>query len=83
MRVTVIPSDKAVYIDDEVLFFDFECDENIHAIQWMSSFGVIEYKHHNRTEEFSDANIVQCFIDAFNAEKTRIDEEILSTSEEE
>jgi len=74
MRVTVIPSDKSIYIDNEVLFFDFECDENIHAIQWQDSKGIIEYKHHNKTEEFSEISKIQYFIDAFNTEKTRLTE---------
>lgn len=75
MIVTVIPSDKAIYVDGNVLFFDFECSDNIHAIQWKDENGIIEYKYHSKTEEFSDINVIQYFIDVFNAEKTRIDEE--------
>ena len=46
MRVTVIPIDKAVYIDDNIAFFDFVVDPEIptiHAIQWHDTYGHIEH----------------------------------------
>ena len=46
MRVTVIPADKAVYIDNDVAFFEFVVDPEIptiHAIQWNNTYGHIEH----------------------------------------
>jgi hypothetical protein len=46
MRVTIIPSDKMVYIDNDAIQFDFVVDSDIptiHAIQWNGTFGHIEH----------------------------------------
>lgn len=72
MRVTVITKDKAIYLDNEVLFFDFEINPEIHAIQWDGDHGVIEYLHGSKTESFNDISVIQPFIDAFSKEKEKI-----------
>lgn len=46
MRLTIIPSDKAVYVD-EVAYFPLEWEGtpvDVHALQWFESYGWIEYK---------------------------------------
>ena len=46
MRVTVLPADRAVYINNTVVFFDFVVDSEIptiHAIQWHDTYGHIEH----------------------------------------
>ena len=44
-RLTVIPSDGAVYIDQDVwLNLDLSfCPPNVHALQWSDGAGRIEY----------------------------------------
>ena len=42
-NVTVVMADKLIIVDGIGLQFDFQTDESIHAIQWHSGFGEIEY----------------------------------------
>lgn len=43
-RVTVVPGDKLIIVDDEALVFDFPAPENMHALQWHGASGEIEWK---------------------------------------
>jgi len=50
MRVTIIPVDKAVYIDQDVVVFDYVLDADIstiHAVQWNGTTGHIEHIDEN------------------------------------
>jgi hypothetical protein len=45
MKLTIIPADKAVYVDD-LVFSNLDLSfipENIHALQWRNDLGWIEY----------------------------------------
>lgn len=41
-RVTIIPSDNLVIVGDQIRKFEFEIDENYHAVQWDGEKGFIE-----------------------------------------
>ncbi len=44
MNVTIIPSDGAVYVDGFAFFgLSFAAPEDVHALQWKSSKGWIEF----------------------------------------
>lgn len=51
MRLTIIPDDSAVGVDEEFFFpIDLsQMDLSIHAVQWYGEYGEIEYK--TRLEE--------------------------------
>ena len=66
MRVTIIPSDKTVYVDSNVAIFNFVVDSQIptiHAIQWYDTEGTIEHiDEQNRmiaVEKIHSINFVQ------------------------
>ena len=42
--LTIVPEDKAVVVDGMGFTFDFVVDPDIHAIQWDTDSGHIEYK---------------------------------------
>jgi hypothetical protein len=45
MKLTIIPSDKAVYVDG-ISFLDLnltQIPENVHALQWLNDAGFIEF----------------------------------------
>lgn len=44
MRITIVPSDQTVIVDGVPKVFPFECDENVHAVQWHETYGFVEYK---------------------------------------
>ena len=43
-HVTVVPSDSVIIVDGIGYNFEFNCDQNIHAIQWHDGSGHVEYK---------------------------------------
>lgn len=71
MRVTVVPEDKTIIVDGEVLQFAFTADANIHAIQWYGDHGTVEKKI-GPAEAISDFAAVQPFVAAHAAEADRI-----------
>jgi len=81
MRVTVIPSDRKIYVDGEILELNFQCDANIHAIQWYGTYGVIELINGTGSKEINNIDDIQYFIDAFNVEKARLALEAEATNE--
>jgi len=42
--LTIVPEDKTVVVDGNGFTFDFVIDPDIHAIQWDTDSGYIEYK---------------------------------------
>jgi hypothetical protein len=66
MKVTVIPSDRMIYLDGVAKICRFKCDKDIHAIQFNGDSGYIEYKNHNKVEEFSGFDKVKYFVDIYN-----------------
>ena len=54
MKITIIPSDQAVY-KDGVSYFDLTLNSipiDVHALQWDNNAGHIEYKNHVKPNEF-------------------------------
>lgn len=54
-RVTIIPADGAVYLDEYVYidldFSDCGIPDDVHALQWMIDSGEIEFVHSEDTDE--------------------------------
>lgn len=76
MHVTVIAIDKLVLVDDEALELpDFDFDEALHAIQFDGQQGHIEFATTDggiTTAPVSEFE-VQPYVDAWKAEKARLD----------
>ncbi len=71
-RLTVIPSDKIVCIDDVCAFIDSDfpwIESNIHAIQWdeVKQTGHIEYTDGTSNRVINNIKKYQSAIDLFNA----------------
>lgn len=88
-RVTVVPEDRIVIVDNTVLRFDFnlvEGHENMHALQYnvTSGSGHIEFEDSSNKEITADAYEVQVapYVTAWEAEKTRREEEAAAAEEE-
>jgi len=92
MRVTIIPEDKWIRKDDvsaHLPEWNFN-DPDIHAIQWYSDHGEIEWKNPQRNESITDDSILQPYITALDeyllalslgpqgSQQSQNDEEILS-----
>lgn len=73
MKISIIPADKTIVIDGVALVFDFPIfSTKVHAIQWNGTSGNIEYTKGAATW-FDNIAIVEPFIEAYNAEKARLD----------
>lgn len=76
-HVTVVPSDRLIIIDGNALRFDFPAPENMHALQWHDGSGHIEWtddiNHPLTSADY--AGDVAPFVDLWEAEKARIEEE--------
>lgn len=71
-RLTIIPSDKIVCIDDVCTFIDSDfpwIESNIHAIQWdeVKQTGHIEYTDGTSNRVINSIKKYQSAIDLFNA----------------
>ena len=68
MRVTVIPSDRAIGIDGQFLFLDYTADSNIHAIQWYDDHGEMEFEDHRPNRKLTENDYtaeVKPYVDAY------------------
>lgn len=85
MRLTIIPSDRAIGIDGKFLLEIQEdlswIPSNIHAVQWNEKGGHIEYKDETPNELIEELGIYEQAIDTYNTEKQRIEDEIISKEE--
>lgn len=73
MRLTVIPSDKTIYLDGkvlEVLEWPFD-DHSINAIQWYNNYGIIEYLDPDKHDGIATSDFVQPYIKCFTDEWER------------
>jgi len=79
-RITVIPDDKLIIVDEAAQVFStaYAADPNIHAIQWKDGKGDIEYKElieidgrSIKNEYFTDYDVVRPYAELFDAEKLR------------
>lgn len=79
--VTVIPVDNIIIVDGELLHFDFspiEGHESVHALQWHSGSGAIEYEDVTQRLELTARNYekhVQPYVKLWQAEKARLNAE--------
>lgn len=75
MKISVIPADKTIVVDGEALKFDFQFfPPMLHAIQWNGMNGTMEFTQ-GASQFIDNPALVQPYIDAFNAEKARIENE--------
>ena len=52
--VTLVPSDKIMNVDGEIVVTDYDIAANNHAIQWDGSKGEIEYNDGTPNEELTE-----------------------------
>lgn len=77
-KVTVIPSDNIIIVDEFPLIFKFHIPENIHAIQWKNGSGHVEFTDGNSNKILATGDyltIVSPYVEAWETEKLRLDEE--------
>jgi hypothetical protein len=73
MRLTIIPKDKYIAIDNNGLL-NIQQDlswipSNIHAIQWYDTWGEIEYNDEIPNERIEDIGIFEQAVTDFNTQK--------------
>lgn len=76
-HVSVVPSDKVIIVDREMLQFGFSAPENLHALQWHDGSGHMEWTddiNHPLTPA-DYAEDVAPFVALWEAEKARLDGE--------
>ena len=75
MKITIIPIDKHIRIDDNSLSQIKEdmtwIPTNIHALQWYDTFGEIEYNDGTPNEIIEELGIYEQSLETFDAEKQR------------
>ena len=75
MKITIIPIDKHIRIDDNSLSQIKEdmtwVPTNIHALQWYDTFGEIEYNDGTPNEIIEELGIYEQALETFDAEKQR------------
>jgi hypothetical protein len=72
MNVCIVKEDKVVMIDGEGMNFDFDLPSNVWAIQWNGTSGEIEFNDGTPNEAITDFSAYQSIVDAYNAEKLRL-----------
>ncbi len=70
VQVTVVPSDKLIIVNGEALVFEYFAPENIHAIQWHSGKGTVEYVG-GAVGEAEYAKHVQRYVGLWEEEKAK------------
>jgi len=74
MNVSIVREDKVVTVDGESVNFGFNLDDSIWAIQWNGTSGHIEYNDIDvANEEIDSISQFQPILDAYNAEKARLE----------
>ena len=80
-RVTVVPADRLVIVDDQALTFDFNAPGRMHALQWDGLQGHIEWKgygHEPPRNELltadSYADRVAPYVELWKEEKARLEQ---------
>ena len=72
MNVCIVKEDKMVMIDGEGMNFDLDLPSNVWAIQWNGTTGEIEFNDGTPNEAITDFSAYQSIVDAYNAEKLRL-----------
>lgn len=82
MKLTIIPSDNSVLIDNIGYTVDIKnLYPNIHAVQWFDNTGWIEYTD-KPNETISDIDQFQSAIDLWNVENEKSNSEYVNTAED-
>jgi hypothetical protein len=80
MRLTIIPGDKYIAIDNNGLFVlqqDLNwIPSNVHALQWYDTWGEIEYNDTTPNERIENLGIFEQAITDFNNEKKILQDEL-------
>ena len=79
MRITIIPGDKAIGIDNKILS-NVQQDlswipSNIHAVQWYDTLGEVEYNDGTPNERIEELGIYEQVVVDFNNEIKRIEDQ--------
>lgn len=76
MQVSVIIPDKTIVVDGEALQFDFQSfPPGLRAVQWAGVSGKMEFNT-GADQWFDNIAIVQPYVDAWQAEKDRLANEV-------
>jgi hypothetical protein len=80
MRLTIIPGDKYIAIDDNGIL-DIQQDlnwipSNVHALQWYDTWGEVEYNDETPNERIENLGIFEQAITDFNNEKKILQDEL-------
>jgi hypothetical protein len=80
MRLTIIPGDKYIAIDDNGIL-DIQQDlnwipSNVHALQWYDTWGEVEYNDEIPNERIENLGIFEQAITDFNNEKKILQDEL-------
>ena len=80
MRLTIIPGDKYIAIDNNGLFVlqqDLNwIPSNVHALQWYDTWGEVEYNDETPNERIENLGIFEQAITDFNNEKKILQDEL-------
>lgn len=80
MRLTIVPSDKFIAIDEDGLLNiqqDFSwIPSNVHAVQWYDTWGEVEYNDGTPNERIEELGIFSQAEATLNADKARIQAEL-------
>jgi hypothetical protein len=80
MRLTIIPGDKYIAIDNNGLL-DIQQDlnwipSNVHALQWYDTWGEVEYNDETPNERIENLGIFEQAVADFNNEKKILQDEL-------
>jgi hypothetical protein len=79
MRITILPTDKYISIDNQGLLNIQEdlswIPINVHAVQWYDTWGEIEYNDGNPNERIEELGVFEQAIQSHNNEVQRIENE--------
>lgn len=81
--LTIIPIDKTIIVDGELLVFEFDIDEDIHAIQWNGNTGHIEYKSGKENKIINDISDYQSYVTLHGEEKVKQEQARLKAEQDE
>lgn len=80
MRLTIIPGDKYIAIDNNGLSIVKQdlnwIPSNVHALQWYDIWGEVEYNDETPNERIEDLGIFEQAVADFNNEKEIIQDEL-------
>ncbi|MGF0009257.1 hypothetical protein ACQRCJ_01740 [Desulfovibrio sp. SGI.102] len=87
-RVTVVPADRLVIVDDQALTFDFNAPGRMHALQWDGLQGHIEWKGYGHEQPHNEplaadsyADRVAPYVALWEEEKRRLEAEAAAAEE--